>query len=234
MEKFLRSIRDALPEKPKALLFVSAHWEVGEFTVGDNAAPSLIYDYSGFPEHTYQLKYPAPGATDVGQRAYELLQQAGIKTARDSQRGYDHGVFIPGLVMFPDADIPIATLSLKKGLSPQVHINAGRAIAALRNEGVLIIGSGMSFHNLRGFHPSFTESSRQFDEWLTQSMLMTGDARAARLAAWESAPEARRCHPREEHLLPLMVVAGSAWENPARQVYSEQVMHGWISAFSLG
>ena len=142
--EWLKSIPSSLPEKPKALLVVSAHWEEQEFTVSTAASPDMIYDYSGFPAHTYELNYPAPGAPDLANRVQELMVEQGLDAPLKSSRGYDHGVFVPLLVAFPDADIPILTLSLTRDLSPEKHLKVGKAISQLREEGVLIIGSGMT------------------------------------------------------------------------------------------
>ena len=142
--EWLKSIPSSLPEKPKALLVVSAHWEEQEFTVSTAASPDMIYDYSGFPAHTYELNYPAPGAPDLANRVQELMVEQGLDAPLKSSRGYDHGVFVPLLVAFPDADIPILTLSLTRDLSPEKHLKVGKAISQLREEGVLIIGSGLA------------------------------------------------------------------------------------------
>ncbi len=149
MQDYLAGLIADLPERPRAILLVSGHWETPGFTVHDGARPSLLFDYFGFPPHTYQLRWDAPGAPALADRAAELLEQAGFPTARESERGWDHGVFIPMKVALPDADIPVAQLSLRRDLDPAAHIAAGRALAPLRDEGVLIVGSGDWVHNLR-------------------------------------------------------------------------------------
>jgi aromatic ring-opening dioxygenase catalytic subunit (LigB family) len=237
MADFLRSAASTLPQRPKAILMVSAHWLESSLAVSSGQTPELIYDYRGFPPHTYELTYPAPGAPALAARISELLVQANLPCHGDATRGFDHGMFIPMKLMFPAADIPVVQLSLLKSLDPEVHFQAGRAIAPLRDEGVLIIGSGMSFHNMRGYgDPRFGPISDEFDTWLMQAVEMPRDKRHQALIAWEQAPSARQCHPprAEEHLLPLMVVAGAAVEDAGRRVFSDRVMETTLSAFSFG
>ena len=146
-------------------------------------------------------------------------------------RGLDHGVFVPLKVIYPEAEIPVVELSLDRGLDAALHCAAGHALRELRSQGVLIVGAGMSFHNLRALgDPRALAPSTQFDDWLAQTVALPADARAARLAAWSAAPAARIAHPRHEHLLPLMVAAGAA-EHPGRRVYGERVLESMISGF---
>ncbi len=230
---YLRSILSSLPEKPKGIVVVSGHWEEPQFTVATGAHPSLIYDYYGFPEHTYALRYDAPGAPALAERVRALLTAAGIASASDAARGWDHGVFIPLKVAFPEADIPVVQLSLKSSLDPAEHRAAGRALQALREEGVLILGSGMSFHNMRGFgDPRFTPVSEAFDSWLTTAVSRPERERGEALAHWSEAPGGRLSHPREEHLIPLMVVAGAS-DEPGAKVFSDRVMETTLSAFQF-
>ena len=221
---------------PSALLVVSAHWEEPVATVQSGERPPLFFDYYGFPPETYELTWPAPGAPRVAARVRSLLQAAGIESREDAARGFDHGVFVPLKVAYPDARIPTLQLSLKAGLDPSEHLAIGRALAPLRDEGVLIVGSGMSFHNLgvmmRG--GSGAEASRAFDAWLGQACEAAPAERDAALARWQDAPSARFSHPREEHLLPLMVAAGAASGEPARRVFQDDVMGVRVSAFELG
>jgi aromatic ring-opening dioxygenase catalytic subunit (LigB family) len=148
---WLKGLVAGLPERPKAVLVISGHWEAPVFTVGSGPAPELIFDYYGFPEETYRLRFDAPGSPQLAQRVRDLLDQAGLPAAEDPQRGYDHGVFVPLKLVLPAADIPVVQLSLRADLDPAAHLAAGRALAPLRDEGVLIVGSGMSWHNMRGF-----------------------------------------------------------------------------------
>jgi aromatic ring-opening dioxygenase catalytic subunit (LigB family) len=219
----------ALPERPRAILVVSGHWEAQAFTTGSTARPELIYDYYGFPEHTYRLRFDAPGAPQIAARVRALLCAAGLPAAEDETRGWDHGVFVPLKVALPDADIPVVQLSLQASLDPDLHLAAGRALAPLRDEGVLIVGSGMSWHNMGGFTPEFTARSRLFDAWLSEAV-----AAPAALARWESAPHARAAHPREEHLAPIFVAAGAAEGEPGRKVFGDEVMDVAISAYRFG
>jgi len=231
MGAFLRSLPGQLPERPKAIIVVSGHWETDGFGFTGAAQPSLIYDYYGFPPHTYDLRYDVPGAPELATSAAALLGGAGFQAQVDFARGLDHGVFIPMKVAFPVADIPMIEMSVDQSLDPALHLAAGHALAPLRDEGVLILGSGMSFHNMRGYgDPGMTTPSQAFDTWLTRAVNLPGDLRAAELASWAQAPAARLCHPREEHLLPLMTAAGTS-DLPGEQIYSEKVLETVISGY---
>ncbi len=237
--RFLEGLADALPEMPKALLVVSGHWEEAAFTASGVENPQLIFDYSGFPEHTYKLTWPAPGDPALAARVAELLKGAGLKSAVNPDRGFDHGVFVPLKVAFPEAEIPVVTLSLAAGrageLDPALHIAAGRALEPLRDEGVLIVASGMSFHNLRAYmRPGTAELARAFDGWLTRAIESPGAERASLLQHWEQAPNARFAHPREEHLIPLMLAAGAGGEASGKQIFSDEPMGAAISAYRFG
>jgi len=237
MEAFLAALPHDLPATPKAILVASGHWEEADFTFGSHPKPPLIYDYYGFPPHTYELTYDAPGAPDLAARAAGLLGDAGVPARLDDARGYDHGVFIPLKVAFPDARIPVVQMSLKAGLDPQAHIRAGQALSPLRDEGVLIVGSGMSYHNLRRYRrhgEGIVEESDLFDRWLGEAVTAPPAERNARLAAWDKAPAARLSHPTEEHLIPLMVAAGAAGEDPGRIVYSDRVLGAMVSGYRFG
>ncbi len=232
----LRTLPERWACRAKAMLMVSAHWEEPEFTVQGAAQPGMIYDYYGFPPETYEVHYRSPGQPQLAQRVQELLQAQGQPVRIDPERGYDHGMFAPMQVMYPQADLPIVQLSLKQGLDPEQHLQLGRTLAPLRDEGVLIVGSGLSYHNLRNFGPGASAVSAAFDDWLAETMALTGEARSKRLRNWESAPAARQAHPREEHLLPLMVVAGAAENDRAERSYHEREFMGGISVsnFVLG
>lgn len=234
MGDFLRGLGKMFP-RPRAIIVISAHWEADEFTVTSNPHPPLIFDYYGFPAHTYQLQYPAPGFPELAARIQDLLSAAGLAARADAQRGFDHGVFIPLLLAYPTADIPIVQLSLKSGLDPITHILAGQALAALRDEGVLIVGSGMSFHNMQGFFKGgFAQPSRQFDQWLSSAVAHPqAGTRNAALADWVNAPGALECHPRSEHLLPLMVVAGAGGEQAGSKIFEDHIKGSTISAFKF-
>jgi aromatic ring-opening dioxygenase catalytic subunit (LigB family) len=238
MAAYLRGIAASLPERPRAILVISAHWETERPTVMAAERPPMLFDYYGFPEHTYRLRYPAPGSPALAARVRELLAGAGIESDADVQRGFDHGVFVPFLLMFPDADIPIVQLSLRADLNPSAHLAIGRALAPLRDEGVLIVGSGMSYHNLRRFWSTDAEdveAAHAFDAWLASSIeTADGATRDAHLADWANAPGARAAHPRSEHLLPLMVAAGAADGDRGRRTYGDRVFGKAVSGFRFG
>lgn len=230
---YLGDLIGRLPEPPKAILIVSGHWEAPVFTVASGRWPQLIYDYTGFPEHTYRLTFEAPGSPGLARRVRRLLGDAGVASAEDPHHGWDHGVFVPLKLVTPDADIPVVQLSLKAGLDAAAHLAAGRALAPLRDEGVLIVGSGMSWHNMHGFSPAFTQRSATFDAWL-ETAVADPARRDAALASWDEAPHAREAHPREEHLLPLMVAAGAATGEPGRIAFRDTVMDVVLSAVEFG
>lgn len=223
--------------KPEAVLVVSGHWEEREFTVMAGAHPPMIYDYSGFPAHTYEIRYPAPGAPELAARVGALLKGAGLPAYLDSGRGYDHGTFVPLYAIYPQADVPVLQLSIKRGYDPATHVAAGRAIAALRAEGVLIIGSGLSYHNLRHMGAAAHEPSKAFDEWLQETLVGSDpQRRESRLLEWDRAPTARIAHPQEDHLIPLMVTVGAAWDEKAYCVHHEEAFFGGVvvSSFRFG
>ncbi|MGF7155248.1 DODA-type extradiol aromatic ring-opening family dioxygenase [Novosphingobium gossypii] len=234
-EAWLRALVSTLPERPKGIVVISGHWEEPAFTASTADEPGMIYDYYGFPPHTYELKYPAPGSPRLAERVVELLSAAGLPARTDPSRGFDHGVFVPFLLIDPDATIPVVPLSLKADLDPAEHIAAGRALAALRDEGVLIVGSGMSYHNMRGFRtPAATRPSAVFDQWLTDAVEAEPATREAQLSNWDEAPAGRLSHPREEHLLPLMVAAGAGGDSAGSRVFGDNVMMADISAYRFG
>jgi aromatic ring-opening dioxygenase catalytic subunit (LigB family) len=237
MADFLKGLHATLPMRPSAIVVVSAHWLEPTVSVTSGAKQELIYDYSGFPAHTYELKYPAPGAPELAQHITELLHQAQVPAQQNPTRGFDHGVFIPMLLMFPQANIPVVQLSLHSSLDAQLHLGVGQALEPLRDEGVLIIGSGMSFHNMRGYgDPRFGPISDEFDRWLTHAVETQPQQRHEALAQWDQAPSARLCHPphAEEHLLPLMVAAGAAHQDTGRHVFSDRVLQTTLSGFTFG
>ncbi len=236
LAEYLRSIPDSLPEKPKAILLISAHWEEDDFTILTKPHPDLLFDYYGFPPHTYELTYDVQNPEWLVQRVITLTKQNNLVVEQDSKRGYDHGVFIPLKVAFPDGDIPVAQLSLKTTLDPQQHIALGKILAPLRKEGVLIIGSGMSYHNLRRMMTNRTNNtdpaSIEFDQWLTRSVCLDNSEQRNRLLEeWKFAPRAKEAHPREEHLIPLMVCSGAALESKGKLVFNQSIMQSQISAF---
>ncbi|HEY9898668.1 MAG TPA: class III extradiol ring-cleavage dioxygenase [Pantanalinema sp.] len=238
MAAYLRGIASAVGVRPKAVLVISGHWEVERPTLNVAPKPELLYDYYGFPEHTYRLKYPAPGSPEVAARVRELLAASGIESGEDATRGLDHGVFVPFMLIYPEADVPIVQLSLQANLDAADHLAIGRALAPLRDEGVLIVGSGMSYHNLRAFFGEQPEANRlaeAFDDWLNDAL---GDpsraSRDAKLSSWHLAPGGRFSHPRPEHLIPLMVAAGAAGDDPASRTYNDRLFGKAVSGFQFG
>ncbi len=232
---YLRDLRNLPPEPPKALLVVSAHWEERVPTVQTSSRPPMLYDYYGFPPESYELTWPAPGDPKLAARVQELLGAAGFQTATDPNRGFDHGTFVPLKLTYPDAEIPTVQLSLKRGLDPAEHLAMGRALAPLRDEGVFIIGSGMTFHDLRTFFsPVASGISETFDAWLRETATLAPEERDARLAKWTTAPAARQAHPREEHLIPLMVIAGAAGNDRGTVPYNRTFIGIRLSAYHFG
>jgi aromatic ring-opening dioxygenase catalytic subunit (LigB family) len=232
--KFLKDLPSTLPTKPKAILMISAHWMQSTISLTGAQNPELIYDYHGFPSHTYDLQYPAKGDPALAQEIIETLLSSQIKAKIDASRGFDHGMFIPMLLMFPKADIPVIQLSLHNNLDPKTHFNLGVALEKFRDQGVLMIGSGMSFHNMRGYgQPAFGPISDEFDEWLGRVVESDPVKRNQDLIDWAHGPSARLCHPpgQEEHLLPLMVVAGAASKEKGYKVFTDRVLETSISAF---
>ncbi|WP_192036179.1 class III extradiol ring-cleavage dioxygenase [Halomonas sp. YLGW01] len=237
MAGWLSGLSEALKVKPRALLVISAHWQAEMFTVNAQATPPLYYDYYGFPEHTYRLRWPVSGAPALAAEVRERLAGAGMPSGEEHRRGLDHGVFIPLKLVFPEAEVPVVQLSLKAGLDPAEHLALGRALAPLREQGVLIIGSGMSYHNmarLKRGDAAVDPDSRAFDAWLSETVALPREAREERLRQWEAAPGARVSHPEEEHLLPLFVAAGSGGDSPGVKVFEDEVMGSVQSAFVFG
>jgi aromatic ring-opening dioxygenase catalytic subunit (LigB family) len=234
LEASLRAMPGQIGATPLAVLLVSGHWDEREFTVMSSPQPPMIYDYSGFPEHTYRIRYAAPGSPPVAERVRGLIEGAGFAARLDSRRGLDHGAFTPLAVVYPDANVPVLELSLRHDYDPAAHLAVGRALAPLRDEGILIVGSGLSYHNLRDFGPGAKEPSAAFDRWLQQTLVDASPAeRAARLIAWEAAPSARKAHPQEEHLLPLMVAVGAAGDDRGTCVYHQDDFFGGITVSSF-
>lgn len=231
---YLRGIDARIGVRPKAVLVISGHWETQKPTVTVAQRHKLLFDYYGFPEHTYRLKYPAPGAPELEPRVRELLSGAGFELEADGKRGLDHGVFVPFLLIYPNADVPIMQLSLQQSLDPEMHLAIGRALAPLRDRGILIVGSGMSYHNLAAmFSGRGAEAAAAFDAWLGEAVRDAG-ARDERLIAWKSAPGGRESHPRAEHLLPLMVAAGAADGDAGIRTFGEPIAGNAISGFQFG
>ena len=235
LERSLLEMRAELGKAPRAILVVSGHWEERGFAVSSGAHPGMVYDYYGFPDDLYQIQYRAPGSPEVAQRVQELLRAGGLEARLDPTRGFDHGTFSIMKPLYPAEDMPVVQLSVDSGLDPALHLAVGRALAPLRDEGVLIVGSGLSFHNLRLIRGSGGyEPSRQFDAWLQRTLVQSSaDERTRGLMDWERAPFARVAHPREDHLIPLMVAVGAAEDARGATTYHQTDFAGGLTASSF-
>lgn len=235
-ERELRRLPARLATSPKAVLVISGHWEAQKFSVSTNEHPPMEYDYSGFPPHTYHIRYSAPGTAALATRTRELLTAAGIDSAADPSRGFDHGVFVPLGLMYPDAQMPIVMVSVKARYDAAEHLALGRALAPLRDENVLIVGSGLNYHNMQGFGlDSSTQVAESFTHYLDEAIAdKDSHARDEKLLHWERAPGARLAHPREDHLLPLLVAAGAAGNDTGRVLFAENVMKIPMTSYVFG
>jgi len=209
--EFLSGLATTLP-RPRAILVISAHWETPVPTVNAVARNETIHDFAGFPAELYALTYPAPGDPELAERVAGLLAEAGLPVAVDTRRGLDHGAWVPLMLAWPEADIPVVQLSVQSYLGPGHHLGLGRALAPLTSEGVLIIGSGSFTHDLSNWrgHAGQAEPEwvTQFADWFDKALT---EGRTCDLLAYRNlAPNAARNHPTEEHLLPLFVALGAA------------------------
>jgi len=234
MLDFLKKITPTLG-RPDAILLISAHWEESIPTITSGPNPDLIYDYSGFPDEAYEITYPAPGNPALAQKIDQLLSENNIEAKLDDQRGFDHGMYVPLKLMYPEANIPCVQLSLLNSLDPDQHIKMGKALSALRQENILVIGSGFSFHNLRALMSGRLDSKQNesFEHWLAETCTSTGfdeEQRESRLKNWKEAPGAIYCHPREEHLLPLHVCYGIAGA-PAELVFNDRMLNALTTGY---
>lgn len=215
--------------KPDAMLVISAHWEENTATLLGAKNPPMLYDYYGFPDEAYEITYPAPGSPELANRIAGLLFKNNISVRIDPERGFDHGLFIPLKLMYPQADIPSLQLSLLRGLNATAHIALGKALRELMYENILVIGSGFSFHNMGAFSwkgiNTPDPSNDAFQNWLIEVCAgsTSQSEREQLLIEWQKAPSARYCHPREEHLLPLHVCLGMA-EKPASTIFDDYIL----------
>jgi 4,5-DOPA dioxygenase extradiol len=199
----------AIP-RPKSILMVSAHWEQRPTTLGATRTVPLVYDFFGFPERYYETRYPAPGAPELGARVQELLRGSAIESVQDPERGLDHGAYVPLVAMYPAADVPVLQISMPV-LDPATLFDLGRTLAPLRDEGVLVFGSGFLTHNMRyAFRPGIPSWAREFDAW-AEAALSRHDFDAL-LDFRARAPAARTALPTWEHYAPVLVAAGAASE----------------------
>jgi 4,5-DOPA dioxygenase extradiol len=223
-------------KKPDFILVISAHWEESVATLLGAQRPPMFYDYYGFPDEAYEITYPASGSPDLANQVAGLLSENKIPARSDLQRGFDHGLFIPLKLMYPQADIPCLQLSLLRGLNAEAHIALGKALRELNGMNVLVVGSGFSFHNLRAFSwqaiGALDPANDAFQDWLIETCTgpLSQTEREQRLVEWEKAPSARYCHPRQEHLLPLHVCAAMA-DKPAKLVFDDQILGKRAVAF---
>jgi 4,5-DOPA dioxygenase extradiol len=213
--------------RPSAILAVSAHWSTDIPTVSSAVQPSTVHDFYGFPQSLYRLAWPAPGAPWLARQVTELLAGAGMEAASDPGQGLDHGAWVPLMLMYPGADIPVVQLSVQPGRDMAAHLALGRALAPLRRDGVLIMASGSSVHNLRSYRPgspAVAGWATDFAGWLDRT-LAAGDEAA--LAQWrQQAPGAAMAHPTDEHLLPLGVALGAAGPAPRSEAFHSGFEHG--------
>ena len=234
LEASLHEVRRELGQAPRAVLMISGHWEAGGFLLSSAARPPMEFDYSGFPEHTYRIRYDAPGAPALAETVRAMLERGGVASSLDPHRGFDHGTFTLMHTMYPDAAMPLVQLSLRANFDPAEHIKVGQLIASLRDEGVLIVGSGFSYHNTQGMRSGAgAEDSAAFDQWLNDTLIKSSpDERRRRLLRWSVAPSARAAHPREDHLLPLMVAVGAAGDDVGASIYHQSDFMGAITVSS--
>lgn len=232
LEASLQELPRNLGVRPNAILVISGHWEERDFAVMASPSPPMVYDYCGFPSELYRIRYPASGSPELALRVQSLIQRAGLPAHLDRERGFDHGVYSLLAVTHPQADVPVVQVSMHQDYDPELHLQLGRALAPLRDEGILIIGSGSSYHNLRHFTgPAGLQTSTQFDSWLEETLVdSVPTRRSARLLEWERAPSARLAHPQEDHLVPLFVAVGAAETEPGRVTYREE---HFMSAITL-
>jgi aromatic ring-opening dioxygenase catalytic subunit (LigB family) len=239
LSKFLAAYQATI-NKPDAIIVISAHWEESEITITAAPSPPLLFDYSGFPPETYEYQYPAPGDPELASRVQGLLRQAGIDSRLDRERGFDHGLFVPLMLMYPAADTPCIQISLADSLDAAEHVRIGKALTELKTDNLLVLGSGFSFHNMKALMSKRDDSidprNLEFENWLGATCSdpgLTESERERRLIDWKSAPHARYCHPREEHLLPLQVCYGIG-QTAATRVFREPVAGFIASAYQWG
>jgi 4,5-DOPA dioxygenase extradiol len=217
--QFLRGLGDSIG-RPRAILCVSAHWETTVPELSGAEEPATIHDFYGFPQELYKLHYLAPGAPDVAEEALGLLAETGMDGRVDPERGLDHGAWVPLMLMYPEADIPVAQLSIQHHRGASWHFDLGRALAPLCDDDVLVLGSGSIVHNLRGLRRDADQAddwARDFEEYAHQA-IVSGDS--GKLTGYrETAPGAKQSHPRDEHLLPLLVPFGAAGGKPGRALH---------------
>jgi 4,5-DOPA dioxygenase extradiol len=214
-------------ERVRAVVCATAHWESARPLVSLAPRPSMIYDFSGFPEELNHVRYAAPGDPALGRRIIELLRNAVIEASGDASRGFDHGVWSPLGLMFPDATVPVVSISVQPHSDAAHHLQIGRALRPLCAEGVLVLGSGSTTHNLREAGRKTPAHAVAFETWVCNAV---ADGRTEELEHWEQlAPEAKRNHPSPEHFLPLFVALGAAPDGAKGRVLNRHFEYGALS-----
>jgi aromatic ring-opening dioxygenase catalytic subunit (LigB family) len=233
LRESLVEVRREIGALPRAVLAISGHWESDRFLASSAARPPMVYDYYGFPEEMYRIRYEAPGSPALAAEVQGLLSRGGVSSGLDPAQGFDHGTFSLMKALYPDATMPTVQLSLRKDYDPAAHLEVGHLIAPLRDDGILIIGSGSSYHNLRGVRGGGGPASRAFDGWLRETLVgVDPTERDRRLINWTSAPYARAAHPQEDHLMPLMVAVGAAGGDKGTRVYTQDDFMGSVTMSS--
>ncbi|XP_047311407.1 4,5-DOPA dioxygenase extradiol [Impatiens glandulifera] len=223
---FLKKFRETtFAQTPSAILVISGHYDTDKPTVNVVSGPNdTIYDFYGFPKQMYEIKYPAPGAPELAKRVKELLMGSGIEQVNEEKgRGLDHGTWVPLRLMYPDADIPVCQLSVQSNKNAEYHYKMGKALAPLKEEGVLIMGSGAAVHNLRTLRQSKSIApwALEFDTWIKDALL---DGRFDDVNEFEvKAPHAKLAHPYPDHFYPLHVAMGAAGE----KAKAELIHNSW-------
>jgi 4,5-DOPA dioxygenase extradiol len=234
--RYLETVSTLMP-RPKAIVVVSAHFETEGVAVVFDPAPGMIYDFGGFAPELYQMVYPAPGAPELAGRVFDLLQDAGLQPQRIEKRGYDHGTWTPLKLAFPDADIPIVQVSIDPGRDAAWHYSIGQALSGLREDGVLLIGSGHITHNLRAYFsvmrkgaapdPSLADQVAAFTGWFAEKLAKND---TASLLDWKKqAPFPAENHPSDEHLMPIFFAFGAAGRSPVARRVHDSKDHGFFA-----
>lgn len=235
MIQFMKNLPQKI-KRPDSIIVISAHWEENIVTIQSGTEPDIMYDYYGFPEAAYSIKYPCKGNTDLALKISGLFSENSVEHRLDNNRAYDHGSYIPLKMMYPNADVPVLQISLHHNLDPLTHLNIGKALRPLLEENVLIIGSGFSFHNMRKFDfdgKNIEDSlNDEFQDKLIEICCNERDEKNKMelFKNWENLPGARYCHPREEHLLPLLVCAGLS-KDVGTKIFDDYILGKRATAF---
>lgn len=240
-KQFLQRLGDELPARPTAILVISAHWETSFPMVSAPTVNDTIHDFGGFERELYGLRYPAPASSELATRVVQLIEAGGMTASIDRSRGLDHGAWVPLMLAWPDADVPVVQLSVQPDAGVDHHLRLGTMLGTLRDEGVLVLGSGSFTHDLRSYVADRHDSDASEPEWVTRfanwmhAAIMADDRQALRDYRL-LAPEAARNHPSEEHLLPLFVALGAGGETGRRRDLHRSTTHGVLrmDAYAFG